>query len=141
MAGKKRAPWEMTLAKGISEEKKPELKNLTIHGQPCPSYNEWYVSLGLDRLKLEYHYQEPFGLQLSRGSQIIDFLVMQAPKPTPLFVHGDYWHRGRMGEDEDLKVAEINRRMRGIWNDAIVIWEHECEDPEMAYQTLQDYFL
>lgn len=141
MAKPKRKPWELALAKGIKEEKKPELKDLTIHGQPCASYNEWYVSKGLDRLNLTYHFQEPFGLRVARGSQVIDFLVMQAPKPTPLFVHGDYWHRGRMGEDEDLKITEVNRRMRGLWNEAIIIWEHECEDEEMAYQTLKEYFL
>lgn len=141
MAKPKRQPWELELAKGIQEEKKPELKDLRVHGQPCASYNEWYVSRGLDRLNLTYHFQEPFGLRVARGSQIIDFLVMQAPKPTPLFVHGDYWHRGKLGEDEDLKITEINRRMRGLWNEAIVIWEHECEDEEMAYNTLKEYFL
>ncbi|HPS40009.1 MAG TPA: hypothetical protein PL124_11385 [Candidatus Cloacimonadota bacterium] len=137
---KRRQPWERIWDEAITQEKKPELENLTIHGQPCASYNEWYVSKALDKLALIYHYQEPFGLRVARGSQIIDFLVMQAPKPTPLFVHGEYWHRGRMGIDEDLKVTEIDRRMRGYWNPSKIIWEHDCEDIDQAYNTLKEYF-
>jgi hypothetical protein len=113
-------------------------EDLIVHGIKVDSINEMYIALGLDKMHLEYAYQKYLGGAGIRGSQIIDFLVYTDPKPTPLFVHGEYWHSGVRSADEALKEADVNVRMRGTWADAIIIWEHECETEEQAFNTLQE---
>lgn len=111
-------------------------EELTVHGIKVDSINEKYVAQALDKLNLDYAYQYYFGGVGIRGTQIIDFLVYTVPKPTPLFVHGEYWHTGRYAAEENLKMASLQSQMRGSWFDAIIIWEHECETVEQAMKTL-----
>lgn len=115
-------------------------KEVTVHGKPVDSINEYYVSLALDALNLDYNFQYFVGAINIRGSQSIDFLVKTAPKPTPLFIHGEYWHAAWNSEEESFKMAEINRISRGTWADVIIIWEHECETEEDARKIVNEYF-
>jgi hypothetical protein len=114
--------------------------DFTIHGEKADSINEYNVAKALDKLKLDYHYQFYFGMALVRGSQVIDFLVHSHPKPTPLFVHGEYWHKGQYAAEQDLKQSEINSRMRGTWAEVQIIWENECETEEDALQKVKSIF-
>lgn len=107
-------------------------KELLVHGIKVDSINEYYVALALDAMKLDYAYQYYLGGVGIRGSQIIDFLVYTNPKPTPLFVHGAYWHTATYSQETALKEADLNARMRGTWADAVIIYEHECETEEDA---------
>jgi hypothetical protein len=112
-------------------------EELTVHGIKVDSINEKYVALALEKLGLEFAYQYYSGGAGLRGSQIIDFLVYTDPKPTPLYVHGDYWHGGQYAQETELKESLINSKMRGTWNMAVVIWEHECETEEQAYNAVR----
>ena len=109
---------------------------LTVHGIKVDSINEKNVAIALDRMKLEYAYQYYYGGTGVRGSQIIDFLVYTDPKPTPLFVHGEYWHTATFSRNEALKMSDISSRMRGHWALPVIIWENECETEDQAYNTL-----
>ncbi len=110
---------------------------LTVHGIKVDSINEKYVALALDAMKLDYAYQYFLGGVGIRGSQIIDFLVYTNPKPTPLFVHGAYWHTATYSQETALKEADLNARMRGTWADAVIIYEHECETEEDAARVVR----
>lgn len=113
-------------------------EELTLNGIRVDSINEWNVGKALDKLNIEYAYQYFFGGGSNiRGGQIIDFLVYTVPKPTPLSVAGDYWHGGQYAQETELKESLINSKMRGTWNMAVVIWEHECETEEQAYNAVR----
>ncbi len=110
---------------------------LTVHGIKVDSINEKNVAVALDKLGYEYAYQKYLGAGGIRGTSIIDFLVYTVPKPTPLFVHGAYWHGGQFAFTSRLQEQFINAKMRGTWAMAVIIWEYECETEEMAFQALQ----
>lgn len=107
-----------------------------LHGQKCDSVNEFNVGMALDHYKISYEFQYYFGLSRTRGSQIIDFLVKTAPKPTPCNVSGTYWHTGRYAANEAIKEADVNVRMRGIWAPIQLILEPECETIDDAIQVV-----
>jgi len=108
-----------------------------IQGHSVGSVNEANVAIALDRLGFEYEYQKLFGMSGIRGSQVIDFLVYTLPKPTPLFVHGRYWHSGSRAAEDELKMAEMMSRMRNHWSDPVIIWEEECETVEDAVNAVR----
>ena len=112
-------------------------EKLTVRGVVVDSVNEYNVAMALDKLNLDYAYQYYLGGAGLRGSNIIDFLVYTVPKPQPLFVHGSYWHGGQYAQETELKETLINSKMRGTWNMAVVIWEHECETEEQAYNAVR----
>lgn len=112
-------------------------EKLTIQGIQIDSLNEYYVAKALDTLGYQYTYQyEIFGGNNMRGGQVIDFLVHKPPRPIPLFVHGEYWHTGRHGADDDFKIAMLDSRMKGQFAPSVIIWEHECETFEAALTTV-----
>ena len=122
------------MARNQSEE-------LTVKGVVVDSVNEANVAKALDRLNIDYAYQYYFGELGTRGSQIIDFLLYTVPKPTPLFVHGEYWHTGSFAIEETIKMEQIKSIMRGTWADPKVIWGDQCETVDDAYVNLQTLLL
>jgi len=120
--------------------KKPQLKDITIHGKGVGSYNEWYVSLALDQLDLRYQYQVGVGTLAVKGYQIIDFVVDLAPKPQPINVHGEYWHRTKDASETVYLEQALNVRMRGTWEPLIILWENEVDTPKHALETVQKLF-
>lgn len=111
-------------------------KEFIVHGQLADSENEWNVAQALDHYGMDYEFQYYFGLSRTRGSQIIDFLVKTAPKPTPCNVSGTYWHTGRYAAEEAIKEVDVNMRMRGIWAPIQLILEPECETIEDAIEVV-----
>ena len=112
----------------------------SIQGVQVGSINEWNVAQALTRLKIEYEYQVPiFGGRLVPGGQVIDFLILQPPKPTPLYVQGEYWHRQAKAITDLIKQSDVTR-IRG-WAAPLVIWEHECETVDQAYSWLRKNLL
>lgn len=107
-----------------------------IQGKYPDSQTEVNVAQALDNLGYEYIFQYWLGGR-TRGSKEIDFLVLTVPKPTPLLVHGEYWHTGLMAVEDELKEAEINSQMRGLWNKVEIIWDYEAETVEEAQSRLQ----
>lgn len=111
-------------------------KDIIIQGKPAGSINEANVADALIKLGYEFEFQYYFGGAGLRGSQIIDFLVFTPPRPTPLFVHGKYWHTNSNALEEELKMAEITSRTRGTWAQPVIIWDYECESVEQAKNIL-----
>ena len=112
-----------------------------IQGMTAGSQNEVNVSVALTMLKLEYEYQYIVGLAGVRGSQIVDFLVHTSPKPTPLFVHGEYWHSGKKAVEDQMKLAELWSRMRNVWDEPLIIWGEDSETIDDAYNWLKKELL
>lgn len=107
-----------------------------VHGKTTDSINEFNVAMALEKFHLDYEYQYYFGLSRIKSSQVIDFLVKTAPKPTPVNVHGTYWHSGRYAPQTVLNEQAVNVRMRGTWADEVIIWENECEDIDSAIEAV-----
>ena len=102
------------------------------------SSNEYYVSLALDKLGLEYAFQMSVagGKTLSFGI-VVDFLVETVPLPTPVWVHGEYWHTGAERE-KDLRQQDIVREyMQGSILEPVEIWGHESDTKEMAFSSVR----
>ena len=112
-----------------------------IQGHVADSLDEVNVAIALDRLDLGYIYQYQFGIFGVRGSQTIDFLVYTVPKPTPLFVHGRYWHTGKKAVEADLKMSELMTNKRNHWAEPVIIWDDECETVEDAVTALRKEFI
>lgn len=114
----------------------PEDEIGLIQGRLAGSKNEWYVSIALDRLGLDYRFQMPIGGgRMFRGGYILDFLVYTAPLPTPLEVLGTYWHGGTK-DDVTFRFANIARILGSYAREPVEIWENECMSAEQAYETL-----
>ena len=97
------------------------------------SSNEYFVAKALETLGFEFAFQLSVagGRSLSFGI-VLDFLVETVPLPTPLWVHGDYWHTGERRQ-KDLRQQDIVKQflMDSIL-EPIEIWGHESNTPEMA---------
>lgn len=91
------------------EEVKP------IQGKMPASVEEWRVSVSLGKAGLDYIFQwiPPIFVAGERGSTIVDFLVMTAPLPTPLFVDGEYWHSGVQAAQDEMVRARLFQAMAG----------------------------
>lgn len=112
-----------------------------VKGIVVDSINEANVAMALDRMELEYEYQYNFGIRGVAGSQIIDFLVETMPRPTPLFVHGEYWHTGSFAINEAIKMEQLKSVTRGTWADPKIIWGDESNTVDEAYAHLQTLLL
>lgn len=108
-----------------------------IQGHTPDSKNEINVAAALNRLGFSYIFQYQVGLQGTRGSQIIDFLVYTIPKPTPLFVHGRHWHSGKHAAEDELKMSELVSQNRNRWAEPVIIWDDESETVEDAIEAVK----
>lgn len=106
-----------------------------IQGQAPMSINEWYVSLALDKLRIEYSFQYPLGNIGVRGSQKIDFVAWTALGGVPIFVQGAYWHDIRHDPDAVIKQAEAQRY---FGNAPVLLMEEETGTKEKAFMAVRD---
>lgn len=100
--------------------------------------NEYYVALALEKLGLEFKFQLSVagGKSLAFGI-VLDFLVMTVPLPTPVWVHGDYWHTGTRRQ-KDLRQQDIVKQyMAGSILEPVEIWGHESESEAMALASVR----
>jgi len=112
-----------------------------VKGIEVDSIEEANVAMALDRMELDYEYQYDFGIRGVAGSQIIDFLVETLPRPTPLFVHGEYWHTGSYAINEAVKMEQIKSVTRGAWAEPKIIWGDQCGTADEAFTNLQSLLL
>jgi hypothetical protein len=110
-----------------------------INGIPVRSEYEWNVALALWRLKHEFYYQFEFkGGSRVRGGQILDFLVLSTvPLPTPILVHGRYWHRGQLGSEDAIKLAILEAETRASMNPVLIMWGNDCMTEQDAFDKLR----
>ena len=106
-----------------------------VQGIIPDSKNEWFVSLALDKLEIDYMFQVSIGGgRGTRGGQVIDFLVF-IPKATPVFVQGAYWHSGKTENEDILKqaFAEAYYNVKPI-----LLAENETDTKEKALQVVRE---
>ena len=103
-----------------------------VQGITVDSENEYNVAVALSYFKLPFQYQVPFaGGTLVRGGQVIDFVVDKPPMQIPVFVGSEgYYHSGRMGLEDSLKMAEIEAS--GYYDQPVEITEEESRTVEAA---------
>ena len=99
-----------------------------IHGVTAGSWNEVYVAVALDKLRIPYTYQYQMGFRNVRGDYRIDFIVYN-PFAVPVEIYGEYWHTGQLGADDKLRLAIIEQKFN---RETIIIWGNECDTPEKA---------
>jgi hypothetical protein len=114
---------------------------LMVQGIIADSKNEYNVALALDSLDVSYEFQYIVGIAGVRGAQYIDFLVYTVPKPTPLFVHGEYWHTGKKAVEDDLKMAELTAVMHNLWADPVIIWGEDSDTFDDARAKLRELLM
>jgi hypothetical protein len=100
--------------------------------------NEYYVSQALDELGIEYYFQLSIdgGRQMAFGL-VLDFLLMTVPFPTPLWVHGDYWHTGPRRAKDIRQMQIVDDYMKGQVNPGIEVWGGDSGNKEMAANFLR----
>ena len=102
---------------------------------------EFNVALALDKLGLEYDFQYSFfGGRSLRGGMVVDFLVYTSPLPTPCWVHGEYWHRGRQATIDKFNAAVLTQVQRGRLAEPVILWGHEIETKEAAMSAVRKAF-
>ncbi len=111
----------------------PEVVGL-IQGQMPGSINEWYVSLALERLQLDYYYQyQIYGGRGIRGGIVVDFVVY-APSAVPVEILGTYWHSARQAPEDQLKWAAEEHYFR---TKPILLSEEETDTADKALQAVR----
>ena len=111
----------------------------TVQGKSA-SLNEYNVALGLEALGYEYTFQvNLFGGRMELGGVVLDFLVDTVPLPTPLWVHGEYWHTGEAREKDLLQQAMVEDEMGHQLMPAIELWSWQTMTPETALMWLRIY--
>ena len=101
---------------GVRPQQTPAAQEVItpVQGIMPQSKPEWRVAMALDALGFEYQYQRSIGGGRSiRGGQVVDFWIYTAPKPTPAFVQGAYWHKQATSSEDDIKQAKVQHLYAG----------------------------
>ena len=78
-----------------------------VQGIMPDSKEEWWVAKALWKHEVPFMFQyELFHGRSRLGGVILDFLVWN-PQPTPLPVHGEYWHEGNLSGDDRKDLVMI----------------------------------
>jgi hypothetical protein len=106
------------------------------------SKNEWNVAQALETVGLEFKFQLSVagGRSLAFGI-VLDFLVETVPLPTPVWVHGEYWHQGDR-RARDLRHQDIVREyMQGGILEPVEIWGDESDTAPRALAAVRQKLL
>ena len=112
-----------------------------VRGKKASSY-EYNVAVALDKYQFSYLFQvDHWGGRRLRGGIVLDFLVFTTPMPTPLWVNGDYFHKGGTQSTIDyLQQVLLDIENRGRWRPAIVLWGKDTETIEAADASIRKVF-
>jgi hypothetical protein len=115
-------------------------EDLIIQGHKA-SKNEWNLAWAFDTVHLDYKFQEAFfhGHRL-RGGIVVDFILQTVPLPTPVWVHGEYWHQNAQELVDRYQYALVFYMMRGQLGKPEIVWGRECETKELALATVRRRF-
>lgn len=109
----------------------------TVQGKTPNSTEEWRVALALNRLKMKFIYQYAInGGHRLRGGQVVDFMVLTAPVPTPVYVNGEYWHRTVKQMEDEIKQLNVVYEMHGQCFQPLILWAHDLISVDRAYLLL-----
>ena len=68
-----------------------------------------------------------------KGGFVIDFVINTAPQPTPVWVHGDYWHDGEQATKDWYDQQRLNKLYPGVFAKALVFWGGDVRNEETAF--------
>lgn len=106
------------------------------------SKNEYNLALAFDAVHLKYEFQEAFfGGHRLRGGLVVDFILQTVPLPTPIWVHGEYWHKNEQELKDRYQYALIFYLMRGQLAQPQIVWGRECETYDLALATVRRRFV
>ena len=73
-----------------------------------------------------------------RGGQVVDFWVYTVPKPTPIYIQGDYWHyaAGR-GYQSQLNIAKLKSYYGASIMEPVEILTSTTPTPDAMYQVVK----
>ena len=112
----------------------------TVEGKKATSY-EWNVAQALEKIGLEYIFQMSyFGGRNLRGGIVLDFLVFTKPLPTPLWVHGEYWHMGKQRTIDQMQRATMFLFMAGEAAMGVVLWGEDVKTEDLALSAVKRLF-
>lgn len=116
-------------------------KEYFIQEKRATSY-EYNVALALEKVGLTFVFQlSSMGGRNFRGGIVLDFLVETRPLPTPLWVHGEYWHMGKRRTIDLMQQATLFMFMAGEWAMGRVLWGEDVATPEAALLAVKKEFL
>lgn len=118
----------------------PKERRFKVHGKNATSY-EYYVSVGLDMLELDYVFQASyFGGRRVRGGVVVDFIVYTRPLPTPVWVNGEYWHKGKQASIDYYQQIILSQFSGVQFAPTVVFFGEECNTLEAALHSVRKVF-
>ena len=102
------------------------------------SSGEYNVALALRTLNLDFHFQVSIAGGRGRAfGLVLDFLVETVPMPTPLWVHGEYYHSGDRREKDLRQQDTVREYMQGAINEPAEIWFSQCDTEQKALLSIR----
>ena len=121
----------------ISKPQFPEKK--PVQGIMPDSKEEYWCALALYKLKLNFVFQKHvMGGRTGRGGQVVDFWVYTTPKPTPIYIQGDYWHyAGGRAYQSQLNIAKLKSYYGASIAEPVEILTSQTPTPDAMYQVVK----
>ena len=99
--------------------------------------NEWNVAEALKQLNIPFQFQVPIkGGRRIKFGLVLDFLLMTVPYPTPVWVHGDYWHQGARRQVDVKQMQDVEEVFGNEVLPGLEIWGHESSSVQEAKNAL-----
>lgn len=117
----------------IPKEKFPDPQ--PVQGQMPDSKEEWWCALALYKLQLKFDFQKHvMGGRSGRGGQVVDFWVYTVPRPTPIYIQGDYWHyaNGKSYQSQ-LNIAKLKSYYGAAIAEPVEILTSTTPTPDAMY--------
>lgn len=118
----------------------PKVRRYKVHNKNATSY-EYFVSLALDAIGLDYTFQASyFGGRSVRGGVVVDFIVYTRPLPTPVWVNGEYWHKGKQASIDYYQQIVLSQFSGVQFSRPVVFFGQDVNDPEKAMSAVRKEF-
>ena len=109
-----------------------------VQGIMPDSKEEWWVAKGLWKYQVPFMFQyELFHGRSRLGGVILDFLVWN-PGPTPLPVHGEYWHEGSLSGDDRKDLVMIADYFNIGVENIPILWGKDAQTEEDVSAWVRD---
>lgn len=118
----------------------PKERRYKVRNKNATSY-EYFVSIALDQFGLDYTFQASyFGGRSVRGGVVVDFIVYTRPLPTPLWVNGEYWHKGKQASIDYYQGIILSQFSGVQFARPVVMFGEQVNTPEKALDTVRKEF-
>ena len=109
---------------------KPVLGYLRVKNKHA-TQPEYFTAQALDYWGFDYLFQvDYFGGRRTKGGFVVDFLVFTKPRPTPIYVNGEYWHKGQQLSLDFIQQA-ILQNFHDV-NPPLIYWAKDVANFDLA---------